>query len=434
MLKSDKPCNLTEYTVEFKKHDHQRRGMIRPPLKMVPHDAKMESSTTNRRDFIAFPVTPPVKRSHVPFQPPDKKMHSATEYKNEYLGKWQAPTQPIYPPRNEKDNDEPFNDTTTHTADYSAPPITPRELYKPPNSYKPPKTPFNTVTTTRSDFVDHGKVPMTPSLKPRAKSTGSTQPLDEITSYRSMFTTPTMPKRYQKPNRVYVPPSEKLSDSTTFRCAFLKYPNSSPRQLIKPPCHSHCDRVPLETNTTNKLTYKNWEIPKRFSRPPTTFIPPTEKISDQTTSRLDYTDYGHMPPTVSYKPVQKTRDQMAPFESLTTQSVDYKAWCDAKRPEPFSQDKQYEPPKEKFNCTTTFQAHYKGEYAARAPNAKPPHKTPEVTSEMDAMTSYKENYSGPGYKPCPGVRLLTNDTKTGNFIFAHEGRKGHKLYKPLSNN
>lgn len=432
MIKSDVPCNLTEYITKFKTHDnYQPRGMIKPPQKIVARDTKMESDTTNRRDFIAHPVTPPAKTPSVPYQPPDKEMHTATEYKQAFLGKWQTPTQPILPPRHQEEHMEHFNHSTTHAADYSAPPVTPRQLFKAPSSYEPPKSPFDDRSTTRSDFVDYGKVPMTPSLKPPSKVTGSTQPLNEITSYRSTFTAPTMPDRFERPNQIYIPSSEGLSNSTTFRSAFPKHPVSKPPKAIKPPCHKHGDsRIPFETSTTNHLTYKSWEIPKRFSRPPTTFMPPTEKVSDQTTFKSHYLDYGHVPLAASFKPLQK-KEQVPPFESLTTQSVDYKAWGDIKRPESFAQDKQYEPPKEKFDSTTTFKAHYKGAYEPRAASTKPPQKVPAKVSEIDSMTVYKETFSGPGYKPCPSIPLLANDAKASKFVYSHEGPNGHELYKPI---
>lgn len=434
MVKSDAPCNLTEYTVKFKHHDsYQPRAMIKPPKKMSTQDTKMDCDTTTQRDFIAHPVTPPTKAPPIPYKPPDKEMQAETEYKQTYLGKWQVPTQPIRPPRLQTGHAERFDHVSTQTADYTAPSVTPRKLYKAPNLYEPPTSPFDERSTTQCDFVQYGMIPMTPSLKPPPKVVGSTQPLDETTSYRSTFTTPIIPDRFQKEIETYVPSTEKFSHSTTFRSAFPNRPFSKPRGPILPPSYSHIDpRVPLEATTTNRATYKTWEIPKRLSRPPTTFVAPTEKVSDTTTFKSYYVDHGKVPLPPSFKPAVKSKEQVVPLENVTTHSVEYKAWTNVKRPEPCTHAKQYEPPQEKFDSITTFKAHYKGAYEPPPPSIKPPQKFQNDRKKLDSTTVYKEAFSGPGYKPCPTSQLLANDTELSvpGYVYSHEGRNGHKFYKP----
>lgn len=434
MIKSDEAGHLTEYSVKFKEHENQtRRAMIRPPKKSIAHDAKMASDTTNRRDFVVYPVTPPSKRLPVEFQPPEKGMETVTEYKNKYLGKWQTPTQPIVPSSNRKERCEPFDPSTTHSTDFRAPPVTPRKLYTAEHNYKPPTTTFDTVSTAHSDFVGYGKVPVTPSLAPPLSVNDKAQPLAGVTSYNSTFTTPAMPEKFEKSAAIYVPSEEKISDLTTFKSSFPKYPYEKPREMKKPIGERCNTDVPFENKTINRLHYKTWELPKKFSRPPTTFVPPTERVSDVTTHRSAYADYGCVPPTPSSKPVQKVNTETAPLDKLTTQNVDYRAWDGVKRPEPFRQDKGYKPPQEKFDPSTTFSTNYRGTFAPRPPNAKPPAKPTSNLSKVDFTTSYNSSFSGPGYKPCESIQLLTNDTEASKYTFSHEDSCGHKLYKPKDN-
>lgn len=432
MNKSDVPCNLTEYTVKFKKYEnHQPRTMICPPRKLLAHDGKISSDTTTREHFVAHPVTPPVKKLPATYKQPEKEMDKTTEYNTKFLGKWQSPTKPILPRRTQKDHTECFNHSTTTAADFLAPPVTPRQVYKAQNAYESPKTPFDNLSTAHTDFVDYGTVPLTPSLKPVQKTISSTQPLDGLTSYRKTFTTPLMPEKFQKPIKVYAPSKEKLSSSTTSRCAFPKHPITKPPKIKRAQADwDHSSHTPIESCTTNRLHYKAWELPERFSRPPTAFIPPTEKVSDRTTFKVDYPDYGHVPLIESFKPAQKSNEQVVPLECLTTHNADYKTWENVKRREPISRDKHYEPPEEKFNGITTFKAHYKGEFVPRPPSAKPTERLNTLSREMDTVTMYKENFSGSGYKPCPVIPILAN-AATSEFTYSHEDAYGHKLYNPV---
>ena len=407
--------------------------MIKPPLKRAPHDAKMESETTSRNDFVSHPVTPPAKKGPVVYQPPEGKMDASTEYRNTFLGKWQAPLHPIIPNRRQKDSNEPFKHTTTHANDFSAPPITPRKLYRSNSIYEPPTDHFDGLSTAHSDFIDYGPVPVTPSIKPPETDRMSTQPLDGVTSYRSNFTAPDMPQRFQRTKEVYVPSNEKFSSSTTSKSAFPKHPfiKKTPQAKKLSQEHDNSD-IPFESSTTNRLTYKVWELPKKIPRQQITYSSPTEKVSDLTTSKEAYRDYGHMSLATSCKPQQRGSNQIAPFESKTTHKTDYKAWLDVKRTQPIRQDQQYEPPRDKLDTTTTFQLYYKGTYTPRASSTKPPPEPYTKSSNLDFITSYSQSFSGTGYKPCPSIPLLAKDNVgTSKFNYSHEGSNGHRYYEPV---
>ena len=428
MNKSAALDHLTEYVVKFKDHGNHRRSMIRPPRKMATHNAKLESDTTNRRDFVAHPVTPPVKRPPVQFQPPKEGMATSTIYKKAYLGNWKAPPQPILPSRKEEDP-IPFNHRSTHATDFVAPPVTPRILHTADHNYEPPETPFDGSTTARSDFIHYGKVPVPASLAPRAKVSERTHPMEGVTSYGSTFTTPAMPERFNLQRRDYVPPKERVSDLTTFKSSFPKHPAVKPREMKKPLSERCNADIPFENQTTNRLHYKTWDIPEKHLRPPSRFIPPTEKVSDVTTQRSDFTDYGRVPPTPSSKPLLKPNSQ-GPFDSLTTQKVDFRAWDGVKRPDQVRQDRDYEPPQEKFDPATTFSTAYRGIFASRPPDARPSPR-PASTGKIDFTTSYNNSFSGPGYKLCRSIPLLTNEAKASQYVFSHEDSHGHKFYKQI---
>jgi hypothetical protein len=403
--------------------------MLRPPKKDISRDAKMESNTTNRRDYVAHPVTPPMKRPPAQFQPPEVEMDTKTMYNNDYSGKWQAPRKPIFNSGQWQEHKEPFDHNTTHATDYAAPPVTPRDVHTAQYDYEPPKTPFDDNTTARSDFVHHGKVPVAASLAPLVSVSERTQPVQGATSYNTTFTTPKMPEKFEKRRAIYAPPKEKVSDLTTFKCSFPQHPAAKPREGKKPVSERCNTDLPLESRTINRMHYKAWDLPKRTSRPPTAFVPPTEKVSDDTTHKSDFADYGRVPLTPSSKPLHKANNRIDPFDSLTTNNVDYKAWDGVTRPEQVRRDKEYEPPQERFDPATTFSSDFRGTFTSRPPLTKPS-PNPPSTGKIDFTTSYKNYFSGPGYRPCRSIPLLVDDTKASQYVFSHEDTSGHKFYTP----
>ena len=402
--------------------------MIQPPKKSAVHNAKMSSDTTFRKDFVTYPVTPPAKRIPVEFQPPEVGMQMQTEYNDRYLGKWEPPTPPILHRQTVKDY-EPFDHSTTHGTDFVAPPVTPRQVYRAQHNYEPPKNPFDGVSTSRTAFINYGNVPKTPSFKRPSPCKERSKPMEGNSSYQSTYTIPELPKKKERKKEKYVPPKEKISDMTTFRSSFPKHPGFKPPESKKH-VDKRCDlTVPFESKTTNQMHYKTWELPKKELRPPTAYVPPTAKVSDSTTNRSDFRNYGNVLPAQSFKPVQKPNTNTTPLEGLTTQNVDYRAWKDVKKPDIVRQEKEYEPPKEKFDPSTTFNTYFKGISASPSPSAKPPEQPLLNQSKMNFLTSYNNSFSHSGYKPCPSVPLLTNDSKASKYTFAYENPHGHKFYK-----
>lgn len=403
---------------------------MRPPRKAIAHDAKMASSTTNRSDYVTHPITPPPKKLPIVYQPPDGSMETSSEYKETFQGKWADPAQPIVPPATRSDTTQPFSHATTHGTDFIPKPITPQQSCKAQDTYKPPSDAFEGSSTSQSVFVDYGDVPMTPSCKPIPKANVSSQPFEGASSYRSTFTVPSMPKKFQRPKEVYKPSNEKFSNSTTFKSDFPKYSSFKRPESVKPPQNAFDNfSIPFEASTTNRQSYRVWELPSRISRPPTVFQPPTEKFSTDTSFKSDFRDPGHVIPVTSFKPVEKRKDQNSPFECLTTQGNDYKVWNNATRPPAITHEKKYEPPKDKFETVSTFQSHYKGQSVPRTPSMKPVRQACTNSSKMDTMTSYRECYSGSGYKACPSAGLLADPTKTSQYSYSHMDNSGHKYFK-----
>ena len=433
MNRSSQPCPLSEYTHQFKKYSAKRRDSLRPPPIVLTRDTKMECQTTNLQDFIPHPVTPPPPKTPAVYKPPVGKLDSTTEYKMTYEGKWAYPAKLVRPQGARREAKGPFGHKTTQAVDFVSFPIPPKEYHGQKSVYQPPVEPFSTKSTIQADFVDFGHVEPTLSLKPTQAAKISTDAFDGSTSYRCTFTPPLMPERFQRPKEVYKPSKTRFYGMTTFKDDFPAHPGVMPAQTMKPQPQPIVSEEPFEGTTISRLSYKSWELPARHSRPPAIFTPPTERFAAQTTFRSNYPDYGRVEPARSLRPKPRTRDQVAPFEALTTQSMDFKAWTDIERPLPIRRGKKYNPPSGKFDAMSTFQAHYKGEFIPRAPSAKPFQVANPHASKMESSTVYRDSFSAQsGYRPCPAVYLSDGNKSPSKYVYSHhDSTSGHKFFSPV---
>lgn len=357
-------------------------------------------------------------------------MDGTTEYKELFKGKWAVPAKQIRPLQSKQDNKGPFNHQSTHTVEYVVHTLQPHELHGPKYTYETPREPFNGTSTVQSDFVDFGIIQPPKSLKPQEKPIASTQTFNGMSCYHDAFTPPPMPARYQRPKQVYTPSDKEFYSDTTFKADFPAHYGIKPSRSLKPPQAKVSSEVPFEGNTTSRMSYTKWDLPNKVSRPPTVYVAPTEKFAVHSTYRKDYPTYGQFARAKSLKPSQR-REELAPFNGVTSHSNDYKLWTDVERPSSVRLEKRYSPPSEKFDAMSTFQAHYTGEFAPRASCAKP-QVTPYTTScAMEASTSYRDSFSRSGYQPCPGAALVIDVNKHQEFEYSHQDSStGHKFFSP----
>ena len=433
MYRSTQPCVLSEYTTQFKRYQARPRPSLRPEQKAIPRDVPMECKTSNKQDFVAHPVTPLRIKPPAVYKPTNGEMDCSSEYKLQFLGKWAVPVAQIRPKEAKKTDTQPFTHKSTQSVDFVAFPVSPREIHGTKNSYVPPKEPFDGASTIQSDFVDFGRVELTQSLKPPQQAKISTDPFEGSTSYRTSFTPMHMPERFQQPRAVYVPSGKEFFSETTVKADFHTHPGAKPSKTMKPPQNAVRSDTPFDGITTSKQSYKSWELPARHSRPPTTYTPPTERFATQSTFRTDFPDYGRVLPPKSLRPPQKVQ-QVASFEGLTTQRLDYKAWKDVEQQTPIRREKKYEPPTKKFDATSTFKDHYRGSFVPQAQSAKPAEKPYSRSGKAEYNTSYGDSYAKTCYKPCPSAALLVDSHKLPQFVYSHQdAASGHKFFMPKEN-
>lgn len=436
MSTAPQPCPLSEYTKSFKLYKGaKRRESFKPALKALTQDARMDGLTTSRKDYVPHPITPPPPKTPVVYVRPEGTVDGTSEYKKQFVGRWAAPTKAITPVMSRKQDSGTFDHKSSHFVDYQAPPPVPRELYRQTRTYTPPKEPFDGRTTVQSDYITFGTTEPTRSLKPPVETKLSTEPFEASTSYQLSYTPRAIPARFHRPTQTYTPSKEKFSGSTTFRSDFPGHEGIPPAQSLRPSQAPRLSDSPFDGNTVSRQSYRSWQLPKRHSRPPTVYAPPTQKFLARSTFKSDYPDHGVVPIAVSMKPHPPERKDTSQFVGLTTQRNDYQIWSNVERPATIRREKKYEPPQECFEGVSTFREHYQGRFAPRSPSAKPPISlsnnliAAEPAEHLENQTAYRESFSLSGYQPCPALYLSEKARPSTQFSFSHrDPSSGHMFY------
>lgn len=423
----------TEYKTVFLTHGKSKPpDSFKPAMKVLSRDVPMTADTTQKIDYIKHLVTPLIPRPPAMYKKPEGSMANESEYKKEYLSKTPEPAKPVLPALNQiRSASQPFQGQSTHTRDFVAYTLPPREFYGERRVYMPPTEPFARTTTVQTDFTGMSLAEPTKSTKPPQAPKLSREPFESSTCHRSDFHPFPLPERFQRPKVAYQPPEDPFQGMTTFANDFPGHRGIKPVSSLKPPVTAKHSDVCFESLTTSRQSYRKWELPPRFSRPPTVYEPPKEKFEAITSFSKDFVHHGTPEPALNYKPQPQSLQHDRPMEQNTSNRLDYQAWDVTNRQQPIRQNRPYEPPVERFEGNSTTSSVYRGVYAQPAMSTKPQLKPYSKGETFERQTTYRDCYSSGGFKP---------DFITGNpvkpeipgYEFSHEDtRTGHKFYQPV---
>ena len=373
---------------------------ILPPTRIPDLKSKMAMETTTGSDYVAHPVSYHLVKASVQYKAPEDKMNTSSVYKKEFQGKWGERAITCKPSAKVKAIKEAMESMTTHSKDYNKKELTPTKPVKADSQYQPPGEQFDTVSTARDDFIDHGRV-VTHNFKPKEVWIKPKDPFLTKSSYRETFTPFQLPERLIRSSPQYTPPRVAFQVTSTCKSDYTEKP-VTPRKCysLQPDTKLFYDNVPFQSSTTNRQSFQRWATPVRKNHITEKYVPPHGKVSSETTTKKDFQHYDDYSPRISFKPPHNAYDH-GKFDSTTTNAGDYKAWSDAKRPEPITHTKKYEPPTSKFDSVSTFQAHYLGTTRPKISSLKPPPSTATNDAKFDARTSYRLDYTAHEIKPCP---------------------------------
>lgn len=419
----------TEYKTVFLTHGNAKPPeSFKPALKALTHDVPMTADTTHRLDYVKHLVTPLIPHPPTLYKKPEGSMAGESEYTKEYRSKTPEPPKPVLPAISHmRSNSQPFQGQSTQARDFIAYTIPPREFYGERRVYAPPTEPFAKTTTIQSDFTGKQPTELTKSTKPPQIPKISRDPFDGNTCHRNDYRMFALPERFQRQKIVYQPPQEAFKGVTTFTSDFPGHRGIKPLASLKPPVVAKNSDARFDSRTTTRQSYRQWELPPRFSRPPTVYEPPKEKFETITSFSKDFIHHGMPEPAFNYKPKSQPIQYERPMEQDTVHRLDFQAWDVTNRQQPCRQERPYEPPVEKFDGQSTTSSVYRGAFAPPASSTKPLLRPYSKGEKFDGVTTYRDCYSTSGLKSSCAI------TQFSGYEFSHEdARTGHKFYIPKS--
>ncbi len=422
--------NDTEYKTIFLKHSNPTpRESFKPPLKAIQRDSPMACNTTNRVDYVSHPVTPCVPRPPAAYKRPEGTVNGESEYIKEYQYKSPEPVKPILPQSSQiRVSGDKFNVRSTQATDFKPFVVQPRVIYGENRVYKPPTEKFQGASTFQSDFK--GELPTEPtiSMKPTQETKLSRDAFDVMSSYHSDYKRFQIPDRFKRDKQEYQPPVEKFFGTSCFTSDFPGHRGVTPAQSLKPPRTAKASNEPLEATTTSRMSYQKWDIPPRFSRPPTSYEPPKEMFSGNTVFTDDFVSHGIPEPVQNFKPKNEPIRISAPVENQTINRIDYQPIDLSQRPPLVVKERKYVAPVEKFGGRSTANASYQGQFSLPAASTKPLLKPYSRGVKFEGNSTYKQCYTRPERKTAC-ISGDPNYPSIPGYKFSYEDpRSGHKFY------
>ena len=424
----------TEYKTIYLEHANATpRENFKPPMAVIKRDSPMSNYTTNRVDYVPHPVTPMAARPPAVYKKPDGNVSGESEYNREYQYKVPELVKPIVPQSSQVRLTDKFLGKSTQAADFTPYQVQPRVVYGENRPYKPPIEKFKGTSTFQADFLGKATDQPVSTMKPSQETQLSKEPFNGASCYNADFKRFQLPEKVQRPKQAYRPPDEKFHGISSFTADFPGYRGVSPAQSYKPPMIAKASHEPIDGNTINRVSYQKWDLPARFSRPPTSYEPPTEKFASNTVFTDDFVSHGLPEPVQNYKPKHEPIKIMAPFENLTINRYDFRPVDLSQRTPLVVKENKYVPPVEKFDGKSTTSASYQGQFSLPAPSFKPQLKPYSKGVKFEGYSTYKQSYISPGIKPDCVTGGSPSRPDIPGYKFSYEDpRSGHKFYTPAA--
>lgn len=305
----------TTYKLDFNPYEVQPFVPVRPKERPHSKGGKLDTLPTYKEDFRPWEISKrELTKPEFTYQPPSAKFGNATTFQDDFAPRGLVPRESFKPPNMAKMSDAPFESLTSNRISFIAHPLEAR-FVKAKEEYKPSSQPFQDHTTHRADFQGlPGQLPK--SCKPDFGKVASDAPFSESTEFRDSFQQWPVSLPQMRQQAEYVGPSVPMDLSTTSQGDFIKHA-VQPFVSVKPLPRSSKSSAPFQGNTTMKDDFKAWSSRRQeMIKRPEEMRKNSGKIETLTTFKAHYTQHNVHPPT-SCKPANAPLKSEAPFDDET---------------------------------------------------------------------------------------------------------------------
>ena len=415
---------MSNYRKDYTAKQGEKMPSCKPDGNAYQSEAPFEDGTTQRTDYIKWPVDRPHMREPDAYVRPEGDVDYHTTTHTDYNRKPIAPTKAMRP-SSRRGVPGKFDGNTNYKHDFRKWPVKPMKQ-QPRNDYLPPEAPFE----GRSNYTDnYQKHPLAAreSMKPNEATRVSDQPFDGRTGYRDEYVKHPFEERVRREAPKWQPNAAKLDGMTNYTKDY------TPKDMVKQPsCRpdntAYQSEAPFDAGTTNRDDYVKWPLNKPSQHAPDQYVKPAGDMEFNTTTN---TDFNRKPIVlVAAKRPQGRMGKPGKFDGRTNYSQDFRKWALGERPKAMMQP-EYMPPDAPFVGSTNYHDNYHA-HQAHPPKSMKPNDAGHVSdAPFEGGTEYRQEYVKKAVKPCPAGIL---DTERAEYVYQEQDRTGHKWYQPLSAN
>lgn len=414
--------SITNYKSDYVPKDFQMTQSCKPDPRAYESSAPLNDETTQRVDYTAKPYSKPMVRQPDVYTTPEGTFDFNTTHNRDYTPKAITKTQ-LRRPEPRKSEPGKFDDGTNYKKDFRQWPLSQRPEYKNKGEYVPNDSRFEGLPTYTSDYIKYNEAPRQ-SMKPAANANLSDEPFANTTEYREDFTKKPIPEREKRETKKWAPSKAPFDSITNYRGDYVPK-DIKLTQSCKPDANAYQSDAPLSDSTTFRTDFQKWPLSRPFVHEPDQYIKPEGAMEKDTTTRLAYT-----PKPIDRVPPRKPADRKSEpgkFQDQTTNREDFRKWGMGDRAVP-KQRESYQPNNAPFQGTSNYTDDYIKHPMSLTHSLRPAQQGIHSDAPFESGTEYKQEYTGKYLPPCP-AGVIESGGRAG-FSFVEQDPSGHKWYQP----
>lgn len=315
------------------------------------------------------------------------KVCEYSEYANEFKKHPVGVRQNFKPEQHRVEADGPLDDRTTNKVDYINHEVKRTGPVKHNEIYQKPEGEMDTMTNYHHEYTKKSIPVLRPIKQPDARKL-SGKFNGEATYSVDYKKWEAQPRERRAVQEVYEAPNQPFEGNSNYQSDFAARP-IQPKILRRPADVRNVPDGPFDGATNYNADFVKHPVQARELREKTSWRPNEAKLDDESNYKRDFNEK-KVDRAANYKPNDKAFKSEQPFDSDSTQRVDYQPW-QATRQLVRHQQPAYARPEENMDLSTTTGCDYTRKIGSRSEPLKPIQKKIS-NAKFDGTTNYNADY------------------------------------------
>ncbi|XP_067873692.1 stabilizer of axonemal microtubules 2 [Heterodontus francisci] len=244
------------------------------------------------------------------------------------------------------------------------------------------------LTEYHDKYPAYGGIKPRESFRPKREFLSNRGRMEGTSTFRTDYIPHEITHRPERLQHEYRPKSGEVDHHTTYKTDYSPH-QIKPAESMRPPPTKPGKGGKIDTVPTYKDDYRLWDIPKRKTKTPQAYCPPTARFGNPSTFQDDYGPKGYAL-TESFKPPYAPKISDVPFDGLTNHKIAYV-------PHPLGERyvrprDEYKPSDKPFDSITTHRRDYRGLHGDPTKSYKPEHGKVGSDAPFDSSSEFRDRY------------------------------------------